>query len=54
MKKLKSLGQEKYLRYGLHLAVLLGVGYAAAKYLDGDEVLNAFENFNYKLAPFIL
>jgi uncharacterized protein (TIRG00374 family) len=54
MEKLKSLGEEEYLRYGLHLAILIGVAVAAVRYLNGEEVFNALRNFNYQLAPFIL
>ena len=54
MEKIKSLGSEKILKYGLHLAILAGVVYAAVKYLNGEELLNALQSFNYGYAPLIL
>ncbi|MCA9968822.1 MAG: flippase-like domain-containing protein [Anaerolineales bacterium] len=54
MTKLRSLAQKDYLKYGLHLAILIGVIWAAVKYLNGQEVLSALQAFNYRLAPFIL
>lgn len=54
MEKLKSFDQKDYLKYGLHLAILLGVIYAAVKYLNGEEIWNALKSFNYIFAPFIL
>lgn len=54
MDKLKQLNKEQYLKYGLHVAILVGVVVAAARYLNGQEVLNALRDFNYDLAPFIL
>ncbi|CAN5877089.1 hypothetical protein BH24DEI2_BH24DEI2_01560 [soil metagenome] len=34
--------------------MLIGVGLAAAKYLNGAEVLDALRSFNYLYAPFVL
>lgn len=52
----KSSSTEKrdYLTAVLHAVVLLGIGVAAVKYLNGEEVIRAFETFNYWVAPFIL
>ena len=44
----------KWLKYVLHAAVLIGLGIAAYRYLNGGEVLEAFTNFNYIFAPFML
>lgn len=54
MDKLTSLNKEQILKYGLHLAILVGVIVAALRYLNGQDVLNALRDFNYRLAPFIL
>jgi uncharacterized protein (TIRG00374 family) len=54
MEKIKSIESEKILKYGLHLAVLAGVSYAAIKYLNGEELLHALRSFNYGYAPLIL
>ena len=54
MAKIKSLGSDKILKYGLHLAILAGVAYAAVKYLNGEELLHALQSFHYGYAPFIL
>lgn len=54
MEKIKSLGSEKILKYGLHVAILAGVIYAAVKYLNGEELLSALKSFNYGYAPLIL
>ena len=45
---------KKYLKYILHAVILIGLGVAAAKYLNGEEVLSALRTFNYGLAPLIL
>ena len=45
---------KKYLKYGLHVAILLGVIWAAAKYINGEEVIAALRQFNYSLAPLML
>lgn len=46
--------KKNYLKYGLHLAILLGVGWAAVKYVNGDEVIAALQQFNYGLAPLMI
>lgn len=45
---------QKYLKYGLHAAILLGAIWAAAKYVNGQEVIAALRQFNYRLAPILL
>lgn len=44
----------KYLRYLLHFAILAGVVWAAVKYVNGQEVLEALQNFNYAYLPILL
>jgi uncharacterized protein (TIRG00374 family) len=46
--------KKKYLKYILHAVILVGVGLAALKYLNGREILEALRNFQYGYAPFIL
>lgn len=43
-----------YIKYLLHTAILLGVGVAAARYLDPDELLLALRRFDFLFAPIIL
>ena len=43
-----------YLKYGLHAAILLGVVWAAVKYVNGEEVISALQQFNYGLAPLMI
>jgi uncharacterized protein (TIRG00374 family) len=45
---------KNWLKYGLHIAVLVGVAIAAVRYLNGDEVASALSEFRYAYAPFIL
>lgn len=44
----------KYLKYGLHLAVVIGLVWAVVKYVNGQEVLQALQNFAYRYLPFML
>lgn len=46
--------KKSYLKYVLHVAILLGVVWAGIKYVNGEEVINALEQFNYRLAPVML
>ena len=45
---------KRYLKYGLHIAILGGLIIAGFKYLSGEEVLNAVRSFDYSYAPFML
>ena len=47
-------GKTKYLKYALHIAILLGLIWAAVKYIDGGEVLEALRNFDYCYLPFMV
>lgn len=44
----------KYLQYGLHVLVLLGLIAAGVKYVNGGEFLRAIHTFNWIYAPLIL
>ena len=44
----------KYLKYILHVAVLIGLVIAAVKYINGEEVLQALRSYNYAFAPVLL
>lgn len=44
----------KYLKYILHVAVLVGLVLAAVKYINGEEVLRALRSYNYAFAPALL
>lgn len=44
----------KYLKYGLHIAVVIGLVWAIVKYVNGQEVLSALQNFTYLYLPFML
>lgn len=46
--------KSKYLQYALHIAILGGLVYAFAKYVNGQEVLKALQAFDYGLLPFML
>jgi uncharacterized protein (TIRG00374 family) len=46
--------KKQYYKYILHAVILGGVILAAAKYLNGEEVLNALRSFDYFYLPFIL
>ena len=49
-----NLKGSSWLKYALHAAILLGLVFAAAKYLNGEEVLNALREFNYAYLPLLL
>lgn len=49
-----EVDRKKILTYGMHAVILLGVIYAAVKYLNGAEVLEALRNFDYIFAPLML
>jgi uncharacterized protein (TIRG00374 family) len=44
----------RYFKYILHAVILGGVVVAAARYLNGEEVINALRSFAYSYAPVIL
>jgi uncharacterized protein (TIRG00374 family) len=44
----------RYLRYVLHVAVIVGLVLAAVNYLQGEAVLNAFASFRYLYAPLMV
>src|SRR5215210_8471463 len=44
----------KYLKYILHVVVLVGLVIAAVKYINGEEVLQALKSYNYAFAPALL
>jgi uncharacterized protein (TIRG00374 family) len=44
----------KYLKYVLHVVVLIGLIIAAVKYINGEEVLQAIKSYNYAFAPALL
>jgi uncharacterized protein (TIRG00374 family) len=44
---------KKWLKYGLHVAVLVGVVWAGVKTLNGEEVQKALDNFNWWIAPIV-
>ena len=44
----------KYLKYVLHVVVLIGLVIAAVKYINGEEVLQALRSYNYAFAPVLL
>lgn len=44
----------KYLKWALNIAIPVGVIFAAVKYLNGEEVLNALQNFDYIYAVIVL
>jgi uncharacterized protein (TIRG00374 family) len=44
----------KYLKYILHVVVLVGLVIAAVKYINGEEVLEALKSYNYAFAPALL
>ena len=46
--------KSNYLKYLLHAAVLIGLVIAAAKYINGEEVLQALRSYNYAFAPVLL
>lgn len=46
--------ERSYLKYGLHIAILVGVVWAALKYVNGEEVIAALRRFDYGVAPVML
>lgn len=44
----------KYLKYVLHVVVLVGLIVAAVKYINGEEVLTALKSYDYSYAPVLL
>jgi uncharacterized protein (TIRG00374 family) len=46
--------ERKYLKYILHVVVLVGLVMAAVKYINGEEVLQALRSYNYAFAPVLL
>lgn len=44
----------KYIKYGLHIAILIGLVWAFVKYVNGEEVVKALQNFNYIYLPFMI
>lgn len=46
--------KSKYLKYGLHVAILIGLVWAVVKYVNGEEVLTALQNFDYIYLPFMV
>jgi uncharacterized protein (TIRG00374 family) len=46
--------KKNWLRYGLTVAVLVGLVLAGVRYLNGAEVMAALRNFNYLYAPIML
>lgn len=44
----------KYLKYGLHAAVVIGLVFAGVKYLSGEEIGSALRRFDYFYLPFML
>lgn len=46
--------KSKYLKYVLHFAVLVGLIFAAVKYINGEEVLQALKSYDYGFAPALL
>lgn len=48
------MDKRNILKYTLHVLVIGGVVWAAVKYLNGEEVLNALRTFSYDLLPYML
>lgn len=46
--------KNKYLKYILHVAVIVGLIIAGIKYINGEEVLQALRSYNYAYAPALL
>lgn len=51
---MKQENERNYLKLGLHIAILVGVVWAAVKYVNGEEVIAALRRFDYGLAPLML
>lgn len=47
-------GKSKYLKFGLHIAVLVGFVWAIVKYVNGQEVLDALGEFNLIFIPIMI
>lgn len=47
-------GKSNYLKYGLHAAVLIGLVWATVKYVNGEEVWQAVQSFQYNYVPLLL
>lgn len=52
--KEEAMNKKNILQYGLHLLVIGGVVWAAIKYLNGEELVNALRNFSYELLPIMV
>lgn len=50
----KKNNKGKYLQYVLHAAVIIGLIWAAVKYVNGEEVIAALQAFQYRFLPFML
>jgi uncharacterized protein (TIRG00374 family) len=46
--------KNKYLKYALHVVILVGLIIAGVKYINGEEVLQALRSYNYAFAPVLL
>jgi uncharacterized protein (TIRG00374 family) len=46
--------KSKYLKYGLHIAVLVGFVWAIVKYVNGQEVIDALGEFNLLYIPIMI
>jgi uncharacterized protein (TIRG00374 family) len=46
--------KSKYLQYALHAVILVGLVWAAVKYVNGEEVLEALRAFQYRFLPLML
>ena len=46
--------KSKYLKYVLHVVILVGLIIAGVKYINGEEVLQALRSYNYAFAPALL
>lgn len=49
-----NLSKGRWLRYGLHLLVLVGVVVAGMRYVNGGDFWKAMHRFNWSYAPLIL
>jgi uncharacterized protein (TIRG00374 family) len=46
--------KSKYLKYGLHAVILIGLVWATVKYVNGAEVWRALQSFQYVFMPIML
>ncbi|MCA9839711.1 MAG: flippase-like domain-containing protein [Trueperaceae bacterium] len=44
----------KYVKYGLHAVIIIGLVIAGFKYLNGEDIWTALQSFNYLFLPFVL